>query len=81
MTDTAEPNIKMSSILMARLLDSTHSFAGKNWYYEFREIHNKFEESNCEKAANRLDQRFSPLTKQCLKVSGLTLQHSSFLFI
>ena len=53
----------MNSISTARALARTKSFAGRNWYYEFRELASVFGEDNCEKVANRLLERYSALTK------------------
>lgn len=53
----------MSSILTRKVLSSKHSFAGRQWYYDFRELDSKFTEEQCEVVANRLLERYSQLTK------------------
>lgn len=53
----------MSSISIARALDSTNSFAGKDWYYNFSELDTAFSEDSCRKVADRLQERYSVLTK------------------
>lgn len=53
----------MDSISIARSLASTFRFAGKDWYYEFEELNTAFSEDSCRKVADRLQERYSVLTK------------------
>lgn len=53
----------MNSILTARALAERHTFAGRQWFYEFRELSGAFDENECKKVASRLLQRYAPLTK------------------
>jgi len=39
------------------------TFAGRDWYYDFRELDTAFNEASCAKAAARLLERYSKLTK------------------
>lgn len=40
------------------------TFAGRDWYYDFREVDSMFTEASCKKVAARLLERYSRLTKQ-----------------
>lgn len=53
----------MNSILTARALAGQHTFAAREWFYEFRELPDAFAEIECGKVASRLLQRYAPLTK------------------
>jgi hypothetical protein len=52
----------MSSISTRRALALTHLFAGRRWYYEFRELETALGEDSCMKMANRLIERYGLLT-------------------
>ena len=53
----------MNSIITARALSNRHSFADRKWFYEFRELPAAFDEVEIKKVAERLLQRYAPLTK------------------
>jgi hypothetical protein len=53
----------MNSISTAKAIASRATFAGRSWYYDFREIPSAFTEESCAKVASRLLQRYSKLTK------------------
>ncbi|MCX2833824.1 hypothetical protein [Microbulbifer thermotolerans] len=53
----------MSSIHVRKAISSKHDFAGRAWFYEFRELSNVFEEKSCQKMIGNLSQRFSLLTR------------------
>ena len=53
----------MNSITTARTLAEQHAFADRQWFYEFRELSATFDEVECKKVAERLLQRYAPLTK------------------
>ncbi|MDP3515611.1 MAG: hypothetical protein Q8S94_00455 [Pseudohongiella sp.] len=53
----------MSSVYVAKALASKYEFAGRTWYYDFRELNNQFDEDNCKKLAENLLNRYSKLTK------------------
>lgn len=42
---------------------STVAFAGRDWYYDFREINSTFTDADCKRVAARLLERYSKLTK------------------
>lgn len=53
----------MNSIITARALAGRYPFAGREWFYEFRELPSVFDEAESKKVAERLLQRYAPLTK------------------
>ena len=54
---------KPNSISIAKATASRITFAGRSWYYDFREIPSALSEENCAKAVPRLLERYSKLTK------------------
>lgn len=54
----------MSSIYVAKAIAAKKKFAGRDWYYDFRELNNRFDEKICQKVAENLLQRYSKLTKE-----------------
>lgn len=42
---------------------NTRRFAGREWFYDFRELPNVFDENACQKVHVRLQERYSKLTK------------------
>lgn len=53
----------MSSVYVAKALAGKHQFAGRAWYYDFRELNSQFDEGNSKKVAESLLVRYSKLTK------------------
>ena len=53
----------MSSVYVAKALASKDEFAGRTWYYDFRELNSQFDEESCKKVAESLLVRYSKLTK------------------
>jgi hypothetical protein len=53
----------MSSIYVAKALATKKEFADRSWYYDFRELNNRFDENNCKKVTESLLTRYSKLTK------------------
>lgn len=53
----------MNSVIASKLLAEKHSFAGRNWFYDFRELTGKFKELSAKKVAISLSSRYSKLTK------------------
>lgn len=52
-----------NSISTAQAYSNKVTFAGRSWYYDFREIRSAFSEEKCAEAASRLLERYSKLTK------------------
>jgi hypothetical protein len=52
-----------NSILTARVLAERHTFASRQWFYEFRELSSTFDETACKRVADRMLQRYALLTK------------------
>lgn len=53
----------MNSITTAKALSSKKEFAGREWFYDFRELTNQFTESDSKKVANSLSARYSKITQ------------------
>lgn len=53
----------MSSRSTAKEPKTSPAFAGRDWYYSFREIDSTFADADCKKVAARLLERYSRLTK------------------
>lgn len=53
----------MNSIVTAKALAAKNSFAGREWFYDFRELTHRFEEASAKKVADSLSARYSKLTK------------------
>jgi len=60
----------MSSISTSRALAAEIPFAGRTWYYDFREINTEFGDKNCKRVTARLQGRYSKLTKAWTKNSN-----------
>jgi hypothetical protein len=52
-----------NSISTAQASASKVTFAGRSWFYHFREMRSVFSEAKCAEAASRLLERYSKLTK------------------
>ncbi|MCW5599960.1 MAG: hypothetical protein KIT59_12775 [Nitrosomonas sp.] len=52
----------MNSIFTAKVLVETITFAGREWFYNFRELSNQFDEDAARKVASSLLMRYSKLT-------------------
>lgn len=55
--------IIMNSIITAKALASKKSFAGREWFYDFRVVTCQLEESEVKKVAQSLSVRYSSITK------------------
>lgn len=53
----------MNSIITAKHLSEREQYAGRKWYYRFREIPEFFEESDCKKVATGMAVRYSRITR------------------
>ena len=53
----------MSSIAVAKILSSQESFAGRNWFYDWRELESSFDEKKCQIVSGSIAQQYSNLTK------------------
>ncbi len=53
----------MSYMTTVRALSSPRPFAGRDWFYDFRELPAAFGAARCTTASNRLLQRYAALTK------------------
>lgn len=53
----------MNSIVTAKALAAKNLFAGRKWFYDFRELTERFEEESAKKVADSLSVRYSKLTK------------------
>lgn len=53
----------MNSIYTAKAISTKNRFAGRDWYYNFRELNDRFDETSIEKVADALLVRYSRLTK------------------
>lgn len=54
----------MNSIVTVKHLSGKLPFAGRDWFYEFRELTSTFDEAACSKVANGLSSRYAKLTSQ-----------------
>jgi hypothetical protein len=54
----------VNSIVTAKYVSTTKPFAGRRWFYDFRELTNTFDEAACSKVANSLAKRYAKLTSQ-----------------
>lgn len=54
----------MNYIYTAKILANKNTFADRAWYYNFRELNQKFDHSICKKVSSRLFVKYSKLTKQ-----------------
>jgi hypothetical protein len=54
---------EMNSIVTVKLLSSKERYAGRNWFYQFRELHNRFNETKAQDVAQSLSSRYSQITK------------------
>ncbi len=52
----------MNSIITTKILSHTHTFADREWYYDFRELFDGFDEVKIKKNINGLSQRYSKIT-------------------
>jgi hypothetical protein len=53
----------MSSIAVAKLIASPNEFAGRKWFYDFKELQHVFKESICKENVSSLTQQYSRITK------------------
>ena len=53
----------MNSIITAKALASKTTFAGRNWFYDFRELPQSCDERKFEKTSTKLSTRYSKITK------------------
>ena len=60
---TQKQVVNMSSVYVTKVLASKEEFAGRSWYYSFRELNSLFGEDECKKVADNLSVRYSKLTK------------------
>lgn len=54
---------QMNSIVTAKALSAKKKFAGRQWFYDFRELTQRIDEQNAQKIADSLSVRYSKLTK------------------
>jgi len=53
----------MNSILTAKYLSEKHEYAGRKWFYKFRDLPIIFDENKSSKIAGKLSTRYASLTK------------------
>jgi hypothetical protein len=57
----------VNSIVTAKYVSARKPFAGRSWFYDFRELTGTFDEEACRKVASALAKRYSTLTGQWSK--------------
>lgn len=57
----------MNSILIAKMVANKNLFAGRHWFYTFRELSTVFEEASCKRNSTKLLDRYSKLTRNWTK--------------
>jgi len=53
----------MSSIAISSIVKSKRGFAGRDWFYSFRELENRLNEKKCERTHQKLSSRCALITK------------------
>lgn len=57
----------MNSIITAKSVSERKRFAGRDWFYDFRELTDTFDEAACVKVTRALAQRYATLTREWSK--------------